>query len=68
MTEPSSDVVVFAEKDYEIKALNKAQNLRNSGKTVEISLFDTIEETKKYAEEKNIPSVISVGESITEVK
>lgn len=68
VTEPSSDVVVFAEKDYEMKALNKAQDLRNSGKTVEISLFDTIEETKKYAEEKNIPSVISVGESITEVK
>ena len=56
-----ADVIVFAEKGYEIEALKKSDDLRKSGKKVEISLFDSIDETVKYAEEKNISEILTVG-------
>ncbi|MDE6103780.1 MAG: ATP phosphoribosyltransferase regulatory subunit, partial [Oscillospiraceae bacterium] len=62
------DTIVYAEPGYEMKALKTAEELRKDEKKVEISLFDTIEETKKYSEEKNIGNIISVGETVTEVK
>ena len=45
-----------------------AGSLKKENKKVEISLFNTIEETKKYSEEKNIGNIISVGKTVTEVK
>ena len=56
-----ADVIVFAEKGYEMEALKKSDDLRKSGKKVEISLFDSIDETVKYAEEKNISEILTVG-------
>lgn len=55
-----SDVVVFAYKGHEMEALTKADILRKKGQKVELSLFDTLEETEKYASEKNI-EVVTVG-------
>lgn len=54
------DVIVYANEGFEMEALAKADELRKSGKKVEISLFDTIDETVKYAGEKNIAEVITV--------
>ncbi|MCM1226645.1 MAG: ATP phosphoribosyltransferase regulatory subunit [Clostridium sp.] len=56
------DVIVFAEKGFETKALEKAGELRKSGIKAEISLFETIDETVKYAARKNISEVITVDE------
>lgn len=55
------EVIVFAEKGFEMEALAKADELRKNGKKVEISLFDTIEETVKYAGEKDIAEVLTVN-------
>lgn len=55
------EVIVFAEKGFEMEALAKADELRKDGKKVEISLFDTIEETVKYAGEKDIAEVVTVN-------
>ena len=55
------EVIVFAEKGFEMEALAKADVLRKDGKKVEISLFDTIEETVKYAGEKDIAEVLTVN-------
>lgn len=55
------EVIVFAEKGFEMEALAKADELRKDGKKVEISLFDTIEETVKYAGEKDIAEVLTVN-------
>lgn len=55
------EVIVFAEKEFEMEALAKADELRKNGKKVEISLFDTIEETVKYAGEKDIAEVLTVN-------
>lgn len=62
------DTIVFAEPGYEMQALKISCDLRKENKKVEISLFNTIEETKKYSEEKNIGNIISVGKTVTEVK
>ena len=56
-----ADVIVFAEKGYEMEALKKSDELRKIGKKVEISLFDNIDETIQYAEEKNISEILTVG-------
>lgn len=55
------EVIVFAEKGFEMEALAKSDELRKDGKKVEISLFDTIEETVKYAGEKDIAEVLTVN-------
>ncbi|MCI7805087.1 MAG: ATP phosphoribosyltransferase regulatory subunit [Oscillospiraceae bacterium] len=55
------EVIVFAEEGFEMEALAKADELRKDGKKVEISLFDTIEETVKYAGEKDIAEVLTVN-------
>lgn len=55
------EVIVFAERGFEMEALAKADELRKDGKKVEISLFDTIEETVKYAGEKDIAEVLTVN-------
>ncbi len=56
------DVIVFVQKGFEMEALAKADELRKSGKKAEISLFDTIEETVRYAGEKDIAEVVTVDE------
>lgn len=63
-SETTNEIIVFAQKDYEIKAIQIAQNLISEGKTVEVSLEDVLENALKYMKENGINELISVGESI----
>ena len=46
------DTIVYAEPGYEMQALKISCDLRKENKKVEISLFNTIEETKKIYRRK----------------
>lgn len=65
-SEPS-EIIIFAEDGHEMEAIKTADDLRASAKKVEISLFDTEEETISYAKENNIKSVLIIGENIKEI-
>ena len=56
------DAVVFAKEGFEIKAVKMADDLRKEGITAEMSLFDTIEETREYCREKGISKIIIAEE------
>jgi ATP phosphoribosyltransferase regulatory subunit len=62
----SADAVVFAESGFEMAGLKYINELNSKGLTAENSVFDTLEETKKYAAEKNIAKVICVADKVTE--
>lgn len=62
-----SDVIVFAEKGYEMKAVMAAQDFRKDGLVAENALCDTLDDVKKYAAEKGIGRIFVVNENITEV-
>ena len=53
------DVIVHVDKGYEMEMLALADDMRRDGKRVEISLFDTYEETAEYAKAKNIRHIYS---------
>ncbi|MBR1663831.1 MAG: ATP phosphoribosyltransferase regulatory subunit [Ruminococcus sp.] len=61
------DAVVYGEKGHVVEAIAYARNLARDGKTVENSLFDTLDETKVYAVSKGIKKVITVGEDVKEI-
>ena len=61
---PVPDIIVFGEDGYEMKAVEYAAELRKDGQIVELSVFDTYEETLSYAKEKHIGKVVCVGENI----
>lgn len=63
---PAVDAVVFADNGYEMAGLKYARKLISEGLTVENSVFDTLEETEKYAVEKHIKKLVYVSEKITE--
>ena len=60
------DVIVYGEKHYVVEAIGYAQGLVRKGQRVEISLFDTYEDTLAYAREKGIKRIIRLGEKIAE--
>lgn len=62
------DVLVFAEEGYEGKALAQVKRLTEMGFRAEFSVFETFEESKKYAAEKDIETVYIVRDDIVEVK
>ena len=62
-----SDIIVFAEKGYEMKAVLAAQNYRKQGLTAENALSDNLDEVKKYAAKKGIKRIAVVNENIAEV-
>lgn len=62
-----SDIIVFAEKGYEMKAVLAAQNYRKQGLTAENALSDNLDEVKEYAAKKGIGRIAVVNENITEV-
>ncbi len=53
------DVIVHVDKGHEMEMLALADDMRRDGKRVEISLFDTYEETAEYAKAKNIRHIYS---------
>lgn len=60
------DAIVYAEDGYEMAGIQYAQKLISEGYTVETSVFDTLEQTEKYAASRNIGKIISVSDKITE--
>lgn len=60
-----SDAVVFPQKGYEMKAVLEARKLRESGKKVEMAVYDDLEKVKAYAAEFNIEKIVIVGEQIS---
>lgn len=62
------DVLVFAEEGYEVKALSQVKRLTEMGFRAEFSVFETFEESQKYAETKGIENIYIVRDDIVEVK
>ncbi|MBQ2676409.1 MAG: ATP phosphoribosyltransferase regulatory subunit [Clostridia bacterium] len=62
------DMLVFAEKGYELKALNYCDSLANQGKTVESSVFDTFEESVEYAKKRGIKRIVTVAEQTSNLE
>ncbi len=62
-----TDILVYAYKGYEMKAVLTARQLRESGKTVEVAVFDDLEKVKKYAAELKILKIVTVCDKITEL-
>ncbi len=52
------DVLVFSDDEYAMEALIHCDKLRESGKVVEFSVFDTYEETMEYAKENKICEIV----------
>ncbi len=61
---PKTDIIVFGDKGYEMKALTVAQKLYNEGRKVENAVFETIEEVKEYAKLYLIKEICIVSENI----
>lgn len=60
------DAIVFAADGFEMDGLKYIGKLIASGLTVENSVFESVEDTKKYAVEKGIKKLVYVAEKITE--
>lgn len=65
---PVPNVLVFAEEGYEVKALSQVKKLTEMGFRAEFSVFETFEESKKYAAQKGIETIYIVRDDIVEVK
>lgn len=63
----SPDAIVFAEKGYEMDAVLVARKMRETGKTVEMAVYDDIELVKKYAKEFAINKIVVVSDKTTEI-
>ena len=59
-SEPSPDVIVYAEEGCEAAAIKQARELREQGFIVENALFGDIESVREYAKEKKISKVVVV--------
>lgn len=57
---PMTDAIVYAENGFEVEALKKAQELRDSGLIVENALFDSLETVREYAKENKISKIVVV--------
>ncbi len=64
LNSPKTDIIVFGDKCYEMKALTVAQKLYNEGRKVENAVFETIEEVKEYAKLYCIKEICIVSENI----
>lgn len=65
---PVADVIVYGEDGYVMEAIEYANKLRNEGLIVENSVFASYDETKAYAENKNIAKAVYVGKTVAEEK
>lgn len=64
--EISPDVIVHAEKGFELKALDIARKYREHGLITEFSLFDDTDTLYEYAKEKKIGRIIIVNDEIAD--
>ncbi|MFR1434125.1 MAG: ATP phosphoribosyltransferase regulatory subunit [Acutalibacteraceae bacterium] len=58
------EVLVYAAPGFEIAGLKKVGELTGEGLICEYGIFDRLEPTLQYAQEKQISKVIAVGETI----
>ncbi|MGN0613768.1 MAG: ATP phosphoribosyltransferase regulatory subunit [Porcipelethomonas sp.] len=63
-----ADAVVFAAEGYEMKALEIAEKMRKQGQIIEMSLFDSAEETREYCRDRGISKLIIVDENVKEAE
>jgi len=61
------EALIHAEEGFEIKAINYAKTLRDSGINCEDSVFNNFDEVLKYAQEKCISKVYLISKEIKEV-
>ena len=61
------DCIVFAERDKSIEAIAFARKLIKNGKTAEVSLYDTLEETESYARTRGIKKICCIGGEVEEI-
>lgn len=64
----TADAVVFAHPGFEMKAIEIASELRKDGKIIEMSLFDTVDETREYCRENGISKLIIADENVKEAQ
>lgn len=57
-----ADVIVFGNDGYEMKAIEHTNKLVAEGRKAVISVFETLEETQKYADKMGIKELITIGE------
>ena len=62
------DAIVYGEKGHVVEAISYAQKLVKEGAVVENSLFNTYDETVKYAKRRGIKKLIRVAEDISEAE
>lgn len=62
-----TQVLVFGENGFEVKAMAYSQKLVKQGIRVENSLFDTLDESVAYAKENAIAKIAVVKDEITEM-
>ena len=58
---PVPETIVFANEGFEIEGLEKVKELSNEGANATFSTFETLEETKAYAEKVGIKNIINIG-------
>lgn len=63
-----ADFIIFGEKGFEIIAIKTSQDYVKRGFVVENSMFDNIEDTKKYALDKGINSICIVSKDINTIE
>ena len=62
------ECIIFAEKGYEMKALMLTDKYLQRNVIVENSIFDSLEDTKKYATENGIQKIVIVSETEKTIK
>ena len=65
---PAPDVLVYADEGYEVKALLEIRKLATHGFTSEFSVFDSFDESRRYALKKGIRTVYLVNDDLVEVR
>ncbi len=60
-----TDVIIYAEDGFEIDGILYMKDDSLKGLNVEFSVYDSLEETRKYAKRKNISKIVIVGKNIT---
>jgi ATP phosphoribosyltransferase regulatory subunit len=59
-----TEIIVFGNNGFEIKALTVLQQLNNEGKIAENAVFETLDEVKAYTKIKGINQIYVVSEDI----
>ncbi len=65
---PVPDVLVYADEGYEVKALLEIRKLAAHGFTSEFSVFNSFDESRRYAQKKGIRTVYLVNDDLVEVR